>query len=209
MSAVCRCTHTAMRVAVRQLPQQLRALHLRDCDESLHPLRPHVLPSSLLYTVTQRLQPSPSPRRPPLAAGRAPPVQRLRSSPAPWCAALFPPQANSRSFIQPAATLESSESSIDSSPSPLQVGSLPERLLFLFFLERDPNFPLLLPLQPGVLPSTLIGIDFTDRCETPLPAGVIPLSVRWVRLWERYRNQHIAVVLPPDAECQWFHVYIV
>ena len=86
---------------------------------------------------------------------------------------------------------------------PLQVGSLPEGLLF-FRLEPQGlarTSSLFAPLHPGVLPSTLLGIDLADRCERPIPAGVFPSGVRWIRLSTRYRDQHIEAALPPHAEC--------
>ena len=83
----------------------------------------------------------------------------------------------------------------------LQVGSLPEGLLFLSF---SPGPSILPALQPGALPSTLLGIDLTNRCKHPLPAGVIPSSVRWVRLPSRYRCEHIEAVLPAHAEVRWY-----
>ena len=90
----------------------------------------------------------------------------------------------------------------------LQVGSLPEGLLCLRFGVSTEWVEPLPPLQPGVLPSTLLAIDFADRYIQPLPAGVIPQSVRWVRLPSELRDldddEQIEVVLPPHAELSWF-----
>ena len=59
---------------------------------------------------------------------------------------------------------------------PLQEGSLLEGLLFLSFFPNGDCF--FLPLQPAVLPSTLLAIDSTDRYSRPLPVGITPPSVR-------------------------------
>ena len=91
---------------------------------------------------------------------------------------------------------------------PLQARSLPEVLLFLCFRSSQLKYPecLLPPLLPGVLRSTLLGVDFSDRYRQPLPAGIIPPSVRWVRLSSRYRDVPIEVVLPAHAEVRWYSV---
>ena len=81
---------------------------------------------------------------------------------------------------------------------PLQVGSL----CFLFG-GSETRLP---PLQPGVLPSTLLGVDFTDRYHHPLLAGVIPPSVRWLRLPSWYRKRRVEAVLPAHPEVRWFSV---
>ena len=92
------------------------------------------------------------------------------------------------------------------------MGSLPEGLLFLRFGPEQTEYDektWLPPLLPGVLPSTLLAVDFTDRSREPLPAGVIPRSVRWVRLWSRYWYRHgdlsdVEVPLPPCAQLEWY-----
>ena len=84
---------------------------------------------------------------------------------------------------------------------PLQVGSLPEGLLFLCFQPHKPP-SLLLPLQPGVLQSTLLSLDLSNRHLHLLPAGIIPSGVRWLCLSERYPAENIEAALPPHAEIQ-------
>ena len=95
---------------------------------------------------------------------------------------------------------------------PLQLGSLPEGLLFLRFVPwswgsyAEKSYgPTLLP---GVLPSTLLGLDLSNRYAKPLPLGVIPSGVRWVRLdGSRYRGEQELgkrVILPPQAELVWY-----
>ena len=54
-----------------------------------------------------------------------------------------------------------------------------------------------------MLPSTLLGVGFTDRYRQPLPAGIIPPSARWIRLWYRFRVKRVEVLLPALAECVW------
>ena len=89
---------------------------------------------------------------------------------------------------------------------PLQVGSLPEGLLFLCFdTQRDREVSDYLPaLEPGVLLSTLLGIDFGRYVQFSLPAGVVPSGVHWLRLSSRYRDRHIEAVLPESAEVRWY-----
>ena len=65
----------------------------------------------------------------------------------------------------------------------------------------DSNFPL---LQPGVLPSTLLAIDFSDRYGESIPAGVIPSSVRWMRLPAWCADGDIEVVLPARVVVVWY-----
>ena len=164
-------------------PAGLRALHLGD---HYRPLQPHVLPSSLLhlslanYALPLALDVLPSSLAE-LHIGshdhRLPPGElpaSLRNFSVGW------------RFVQP-----------------LQMRSLPERLLFLGFGCEMYNTPKLPRLQPGVLPSTLLGIDLADRYDYPLSAGIIPSSVRWVRLWSGYRDEHIEAALPAHAECVW------
>ena len=86
------------------------------------------------------------------------------------------------------------------------MGSLPEGLIFLWFEPQVHAALRLRPLVPGVLPSTLLGVDFTTRYDHPLPAGVIPSSVRWIRLPNRYRDENIEAVLPAHAEVSWFSI---
>ena len=89
---------------------------------------------------------------------------------------------------------------------PLQLGSLPDGLRFLEcgrqLIDSDLMLP---PLPPRVLlPSTPLGLDLSDRYFHPLLPGVIPCSVRWLRLSSAYRDEGIEVVLPTDAEVVWF-----
>ena len=87
---------------------------------------------------------------------------------------------------------------------PLQLGSLPDGLLLLRFLPTHSSAPKLPPVLPGVLPSTLLGLDFTNRYHAALLAGVVPASVRWVRLPREYDDERTQAVLPPHAERSFF-----
>ena len=171
-------------------PCGLKALHLGEVE---HPLQPHTLPPTLLSLCLdgfyQALLPGMLPSS--LVELQVADSDNLRLLPG-----VLPPSLRSLSlrgaFCQP-----------------LQVGSLPEGLLFLrLHPDSDVHLyhPLQPPLQPGVLPSTLRAIDFTDRQSHPIPAGIIPLSVRWVRLWSRYRDEDIEAVPPAHAECRWYSV---
>ena len=57
-----------------------------------------------------------------------------------------------------------------------------------------------------MLPSTLLGVDFTNRFQQPESLGVIPLSVRWVRLPDRYSDEPISMMLllPAHAKVEWY-----
>ena len=171
-------------------PPALKALHLGTFDQLLVP---DVLTSSLLFLSFDDFNH-------PLVPGVLPPcLVELRVG-------------DSYDYPLPPSVLPSSLRSLSLRGAfcqPLQVGSLPEGLLFLrLHPDSDVHLyhPLQPPLQPGVLPSTLRAIDFTDRQSHPIPAGIIPLSVRWVRLWSRYRDEDIEAVPPAHAECTWFEV---
>ena len=91
----------------------------------------------------------------------------------------------------------------------LQHTSLPQGLLYLRFIPFDiSRLPVLPPLLPGVLPpSTLLSLDLSDRChgEQQL-AGVLPSSLRWLRLPESFGRPDIEAVLSshaPHAHCDW------
>ena len=87
----------------------------------------------------------------------------------------------------------------------LVVGSLPEGLQFLRFLPNASTKTVLRRLELAVLPSTLLAVDFTDRCIQPLPAGLIPPRVRWIRLHSRYRNPlDVHAVLPAHTLCSFY-----
>ena len=174
-------------------PSGLRALELGECD---HPLQPHVLPPTLLYLsfhfFNQNLRPHAFPSS----------LVELHLGHT-YTLPLLPdvlPSSLRRLSVGGAFV------------GPLRMRSLPEGLLFLSFhpLMHPESRSLWNPpsklsrLRPGVLPSTLLGIDFTDRYEHPIPAGVIPSSARWVRLWSGYRDEHIEAVLPARAEVSWW-----
>ena len=166
-------------------PAGLKALHL----SQLHrPLQPHVLPSTLLYLSLNYVQ---HPLLPDVFPSS---LVELHLGKDCYNHPLTPgvlPSSLRR------LTLGGAFCQL------LQVGSLPEGLLFLRF---NPGPSILPALQPGVLPSTLLAVDFTNRYKNPLSAGVIPSSVRWVRLPRWYRDGCIEAVLPARAECAWFEV---
>ena len=87
---------------------------------------------------------------------------------------------------------------------PLQVGTLAEGLLFLRDRREDYNGSRVPRSQPSVLPSTLLGVDFTDRYNHPMPAGAIPSSVCWVRLPHWYQYGRIDAVLLAHAMGRWY-----
>ena len=163
-------------------PAGLKALHVGGFS---HSLQPHVLPSSLLYLCFTSFH---QPLLPDVLPSALVELHLGDRYDYPLLPGALPRSV--RRF-----TLGSGFS------QQLQARSLPEELLFLRFIPGPNNLP---PLQPGVLPSTLLGVDLTDRHTHPLPAGVIPSSVRWVRLYSRYRHEHVEAVLPAQAECVWY-----
>ena len=168
-------------------PPALRALHLHSASSSL---QPHALPPSLLYLAldffTQPLLPD------------VPPSSLVE---------LHLDDSFNRPL--PTSALPSSLRTLSVGGEfshPLQAELLPEGLLFLCFRSSQLKYPecLLPPLLPGVLRSTLLGVDFSDRYRQPLPAGITPPSVRRVWLWRQYRDQRVDVVLPAHVERVWY-----
>ena len=159
------------------LPPSLRALHLADLSA---PLRPHVLPSSLLYFSLNLCT------HPILA-------DALPSSLIDLSLGIF-----AYEHPLPPGVLPSSlrDLSVAAFAYPLQPGALPEGLQFLRL-----RFETLLP--PGALPSTLLGLDLGDEYQHPLPAGVVPHSVQWIRLGRWYEDGRIEAVLPAHTERRW------
>ena len=166
------------------LPAGLKALHL-GCFT--HPPQPHSLPPSLQYLSFNKFDH-------PLTAGCLPSslvdLDLGFNFNQPLPPGLLPPSLRRLTLGY-------------QSGQALQAGSLPEGLLFLRFYPGWLGF-VAPPFQPEVLPSTLLGIDFTSRYEHPLPAGFIPSSVRWIRLSSRYRDERIEAVLPPGAKRMWY-----
>ena len=182
-----RLGHWSPPVGVGVLPAGLKALHLGNVNDSL---QPHVLPPSLLY----------------LSFGAS--FNQLCLPNVLPCSLVELHFGHCYNQPTPAGVLPSSLRRLtlgSDFSQQLEVGALPEGLLFLR-AEPDSRYPpsLLAPFQPGVLPSTLLGLDLSNRCVAPLPSDVIPLSVRWVRLSSKYRDERIEAVLPPLAECRWF-----
>ena len=160
------------------LPLSVRALHLPKLSE---PLPPHVLPSSLLYLALHDY-------RHPIVAGALPSsLIHLDLGGYPYASSLSP------------GLLPSSlrDLSVGGFAEPLQPGALPEGLLFLRLLCHNGRLP---AVPPGALPSTLLGLDLGGYYRHPLPAGVVPHSVQWVRLGPWYRDGRIEAVLPAHTE---------
>ena len=164
-------------------PPRLQALDLSGLQQ---PLQPRVLPSSLLFV-------SFGAHSHPLFPNALPPslVELLLCISYPWP---FAPGVLPSSLRRLQLSFHLT--------AQLQVGALPEGLLLIGFLAYGHAFAIP-PLYPGTLPSTLLGVDLSERYAHPLPAGVIPPSVRWIRLSSRYRDQHIEAVLPPEAVVWW------
>ena len=165
-------------------PPGLKALHLGRLSR---PLVPHVLPSSLLYLSLHH-------HEHPLLPHALP-------------SSLVELDLDGYDQPLPPGVLPSSVRRLmwgGAFRQALQVGSLPEGLLSLAFHPRGAGGARLPPLLPGVLPSTLLSVDFADRYEHPLPANIIPPSVRWIRLSISYRDARVEAVLPPCAvRCWW------
>jgi hypothetical protein len=168
------------------LPPRLKGLHLGAFTEQLHP---HILPSSLRYlslgSFNQRLLVDVLPSS----------LVELRLGS--WYDQSLPPGALPPSLRRLTLGKRFRQR--------LQVGSLPEGLMFLRFepdgrLRWTPLPPILL----GVLPSTLLGIDFSNRYHHPLAAGIVPSAVRWIRLSSSYCHGRVEAVLPAHAECRWY-----
>ena len=175
-----------LRVGV--LPPSLRVLHLAGFNE---PLRPGVLPASLQFLCFESFD------QPLLPSGLPSSLVELRLGDR-YNQALPP-------GVLPSSLRRLSVGSGFSYRQQLLPGSLPAGLQFLRFLPNDSTKKLLRRLEPGVLPSTLLGIDFSNRCIQPLPAGIIPPAVRWIRLSSRYRDPlDVQAVLPPLAECTFY-----
>ena len=161
------------------LPSQLKLLHLGVCP----PLQPRILPSSLLFL---SLDGNNNPLLPDaLPSSRV--ELRLCGD---YCRPLLP-------GVLPSSLRRRTLGS--KFRENLQAGSLPERLLFIRYLPRpsfvqSQNLP---GLQPGVLPSTLLGINFTDRYKADIPAGIIPPSVRWLRLPSRRFEAQVRIRSSP------------
>ena len=169
-------------------PAALKALHLGNLR---HPLQAHVLPSSLLYLSFDSFED-------PLLPGVLP-------------SSLVELRLDDYNQPLPPGVLPSSLRKLTLGGQfcqPLQAGSLPEGLLFLCLRPGDDrDRPMLPPLQAGVLPPTLLGLDLTNRYhQHPLEAGTIPPAVRWVQLpsWYRDENNDIEAVLPVGAEISWW-----
>ena len=160
------------------LPPSLRALHLADLSE---PLPPHALPSQLLYFSLYH-------SRHPLVADALP-------------LNLIDLQLGGYAYAHPLppGVLPSSlrDLSVGAFAQPLQPDSLPEGLQFLRLRCHSDRFP---ALPPGSLPSTLLGLDLGDLYKHPLPAGVVPHSVQWIRLGRWYRGGTVDAALPANTE---------
>ena len=131
-------------------PPRLTVLHLGGFS---HPLQPHVLPSSLLHLSFEYSSPPLLPDVLPSCLVELHLSDTYRHTLLPGVL----PSCLRRLTVRGAFR------------HPLQVGSLPDGLLFLRF-DSLPSASLCpLPrLHPGVLPSTLLGIDFQDRYARPL-----------------------------------------
>ena len=97
--------------------------------------------------------------------------------------------------------------------APLLPGILPHGLRSLLYSGEwqrplqpalPPRHPALLPRRAGAEHQLQPAVDFSNRCLQPLHAGVLSSSLRWVRVWSRYRDERIKVVLPPKAQLKWY-----
>ena len=184
--------HWSQPLEVEVLPPRLKTLHLHGFN---HPLERHVLPLSLLFLSLDSFSKD-------IRPGHLPPsLVELRLG---WRPS--PVEHRPGRFHRPlhAGALPASLRRLTMSNGlhqRLQLRSLPEGLLFFRFNCQWPaSQP---PLQPGVLPSTLLGIDFANFYHHPLPAGVVPSAVQWIRLSSRYRDERIEAVLSPYTEVRW------
>ena len=175
------------RTLVDVWPPQLKALHLERLQEAL---QPGDLPASLQYLsfgyyLPFELLPNILPSS----------LEELRLSYQylhPLAPGVLPPSLRALTLGQALYR-------------PLEVGSLPEGLLYLRFLPLSRSRARLPPLQPGVLPSTLLGLDLSNRlADEQQLAGVIPQSVRWLRLSTRLRREDVEAELACHAEVVWY-----
>ena len=174
--------HSWLPLSAVVLPSSLRALHLSHLSEQL---QPHVLPSSLLCLSLRDCTH-------PIVADALP------SSLIDLSLGVYDYEYSLSPGVLPSSLRDLSVTAFD---QPLLPGALPEGLQFLRLRYHDERVP---PLPPGALPSTLLGLDLGDSCRHPLPAGVVPHSVQWVRLGPWYRDEGIECVLPAHTERRWY-----
>ena len=80
-------------------------------------------------------------------------------------------------------------------------GQLNDGLLYLFFVPGSGTYEQ--QLEPGVLPSSLVALDLSDRYRRELREGVVPASVRWIGLHRCYETK-VKAVLPAGVERFWW-----
>ena len=59
------------------------------------------------------------------------------------------------------------------------------------------------PLQPGVIPGSVIVVSMGQQYKQELVAGGIPSTVRWLRLPASHAEKDLSGVLSPATRVMW------